>query len=58
MTTPKSSSLASTIAWPSLIWIGGLHLGRLLAFVPRISRGARSASAWSSTGSRAASGSA
>ena len=23
------------IAWPSLIWIGGLHLGALLAFVPR-----------------------
>jgi fatty-acid desaturase len=34
MTTLKSSSLASAIAWPSLIWIGALHLGALLALVP------------------------
>ena len=29
-TRPESSG----IAWPALLWIGGLHLGALLAFVP------------------------
>ncbi len=30
----KSWPSASAIAWPSLLWIGALHLGALLAFVP------------------------
>ena len=34
MTTTKSWPSASAIAWPSLLWIGALHLGALLAFVP------------------------
>ena len=34
MTTTKSWPSASPIAWPSLLWIGALHLGALLAFVP------------------------
>ena len=50
MTTTKSWPSASSIAWPSLLWIGSLHLGALLAFVPPTSRGPRWASAWSSTG--------
>ena len=33
-TTTKSWPAASTIAWPSLLWVGRLHLGALLAFVP------------------------
>ena len=35
MKATKLKPLASMIAWPSLIWIGGLHLGALLAFVPK-----------------------
>jgi fatty-acid desaturase len=35
MTATKTRPSAAVIAWPSLIWIGGLHLGALLAFVPR-----------------------
>ncbi len=34
MTTTKSWSSASPIAWPALLWIGGLHLGAMLALVP------------------------
>ena len=34
MTATKTRPSASVIAWPSLLWIGGLHLGALLAFVP------------------------
>jgi sn-1 stearoyl-lipid 9-desaturase len=33
-TALKSWHSASAIAWPSLLWIGALHLGALLAFVP------------------------
>jgi fatty-acid desaturase len=33
MTTTKSWPSAA-IAWPSLLWIGALHLGAMLAFVP------------------------
>ena len=33
-TTTKSWPSASTIAWPAVLWIGGLHVGALLAFVP------------------------
>jgi fatty-acid desaturase len=35
-TTTKSWPSGSPIAWPSLLWIGALHLGALLAFVPSI----------------------
>ena len=34
MPTAKAWSSASPIAWPPLLWIGSLHLGALLAFVP------------------------
>ena len=34
MTTFKSWPSASAIAWPSLLWIGTLHLGARLAIVP------------------------
>ena len=30
----KSWPSASLIAWPSLLWIGSLHLGALLALLP------------------------
>ena len=33
-TTTESWPSASTFAWPSLLWIGALHLGALLALVP------------------------
>ena len=33
MAATRSWSTASPIAWPSLLWIGALHLGALLAFV-------------------------
>jgi hypothetical protein len=33
-TTTKSWPSASAIAWPSSLWIGGLHLGAVLAFIP------------------------
>jgi fatty-acid desaturase len=33
-TATTSLPSRNRIAWPSLIWIGGLHLGALLAFVP------------------------
>jgi hypothetical protein len=34
MTSLASWPSASAIAWPSLLWIGALHLGALLALVP------------------------
>jgi fatty-acid desaturase len=34
ITSTRSSPSASLIAWPSLLWVGALHLGALLAFVP------------------------
>jgi fatty-acid desaturase len=35
MTTTTSTLPApQRLAWPSLIWIGAIHLGALLAFVP------------------------
>jgi fatty-acid desaturase len=34
MPTTKSWPSTSPIAWPPLVWIGSLHLGALLAFVP------------------------
>jgi stearoyl-CoA desaturase (delta-9 desaturase) len=33
-TTTPSQPASAGIAWPALLWIGGLHLGALLAFVP------------------------
>ncbi len=33
ITTPQAQN-SNFIAWPSLIWIGALHVGALLAFVP------------------------
>jgi fatty-acid desaturase len=34
MTKTKPWPSASRIAWPPLLWVGALHLGALLAFVP------------------------
>ena len=50
MTATKIGTADAVIAWPSLIWIGGLHLGALLAFVPGTFHGPGFASAWCFTG--------
>lgn len=34
MTTPTTQHESAGIAWAPVLWIGGLHVGALLAFVP------------------------